>query len=247
MIGLYLALAACIYLLFGKGVSVHERVWGMLSLVIICITPLGSNNYTYQNLNNLFLTAPVTVYAFVKLYRRKYPEEKNELMFPWKAMVAALACMILVQSVGFHFGFVFRDGMDGTPRDIEITGATSVTGMRTTKENAEELGGLLAFMETEKTEGVRSIYFGDCPGISYLLQMPAAIGTTWPDLDSNPVAQFEESLLDLEERPVIIIRHIESESPAWIAKKEMLVDYITANQYDVSYQNNGYTVYQPVE
>ena len=48
MIGLYLAFVACGYLFFAKGVSEPERLWGMISLVVLCITPLGSNNYTYK-------------------------------------------------------------------------------------------------------------------------------------------------------------------------------------------------------
>lgn len=252
MIGLYLALAACIYLFVAKGVSSSEKLWGMLSLVILCITPLGSNNYTYQNLNNLFLTAPITVYAFVKWFRRRYPAEKKVLLFPSKAMVSALALMILIQSVGFHLVFVFRDGMDGTKRNTRIMEPKAVAGMKTTKINAKALSGLLVYMEKEhdadnsETE-IRAVYFGDCPGLAYLLRKPAAIDTTWPDLASYSLTQFEDSLASLEDRPVIIIRNVESDSEVWIAKKEVLQDYMSAKHYESAYENEGYTVYQPQE
>ena len=252
MIGLYLALAACIYLFVAKGVSSSEKLWGMLSLVILCITPLGSNNYTYQNLNNLFLTAPITVYAFVKWFRRRYPAEKKVLLFPSKAMVSALALMILIQSVGFHLVFVFRDGMDGTKRNTTIMEPKAVAGMKTTKINAKALSGLLVYMEKEhdadnsETE-IRAVYFGDCPGLAYLLRKPAAIDTTWPDLASYSLTQFEDSLASLEDRPVIIIRNVESDSEVWIAKKEVLQDYMSAKHYESAYENEGYTVYQPQE
>lgn len=252
MIGLYLALAACIYLFVAKGVSSSEKLWGMLSLVILCITPLGSNNYTYQNLNNLFLTAPITVYAFVKWFRRRYPAEKKVLLFPSKAMVSALALMILIQSVGFHLVFVFRDGMDGTKRNTTIMEPKAVAGMKTTKINAKALSGLLVYMEKEhdadksETE-IRAVYFGDCPGLAYLLGKPAAIDTTWPDLASYSLTQFEDSLASLEDRPVIIIRNVESDNEVWIAKKEVLQDYMSAKHYESAYENEGYTVYQPQE
>lgn len=252
MIGLYLALAACIYLFVAKGVSSSEKLWGMLSLVILCITPLGSNNYTYQNLNNLFLTAPITVYAFVKWFRRRYPAEKKVLLFPSKAMVSALALMILIQSVGFHLVFVFRDGMDGIKRNTMIMEPKAVAGMKTTKINAKALSGLLVYMEKEhdadnsETE-IRAVYFGDCPGLAYLLGKPAAIDTTWPDLASYSLTQFEDSLASLEDRPVIIIRNVESDNKVWIAKKEVLQDYMSAKHYESAYENEGYTVYQPQE
>ena len=247
MLGLYLAFAAAIYLLSAKAVSSSERLWGMVSLVILFITPLGSNNYTYQNLNNLFLTAPITLYAFVKWFRRKYPAEKRVLLFPIKAMLSALAFMILVQSVGFHLAFVFRDGMDGTKRDAVITQPKAVAGMKTTERNANALSGLLVYMEEEADEKQRAVYFGDCPGLAYLLSKPAAIDTTWPDLASYSFTQFEEGLASLKDRPVVIMRNIELDDAVWMDKKEMLQDYMSAKHYEMVYQNDGYTVYQPQE
>ena len=251
MIGLYLAFVACGYLFFAKGVSELERLWGMISLVVLCITPLGSNNYTYQNINNLFLTAPITVYAFVKWFRRRYPKEQRILHFPWKAMVAVLAIMILVQSVGFHMNFIFRDGMDGTPRDTKLLAPASVAGMMTTQTNAEDIGGLLAYLETEKEQqdesGIEAIFFGNCPGIPYLSQIPSAIGNSWPDLDSNSVDWMEEELMELKIRPLVVIRKIEPSSDSFVEKKEMLQDYMSVNHYDVIYENNGYAVYKPLE
>jgi len=249
MIGLYLALIACGYLLVAKGVSESERLWGMISLVVIVITPLGSNNYTYQNLNNLFLVAPVTVYAFVKLFRRRYKAEQRILHFPWKAMASVLAVMILVQSIGFHFNFVFRDGMDGTKRDTKMEAPESVEGMMTTQKNAEDLGGLLAYLKTEKEQrgDTEAIFYGDCPGLPYLSQIPSAIGNSWPDLDSNPVEWMEEELMGLTERPVVVIRKVEPSSDSFVVKKEMLQDYMSVNHYETVYENNGYTVYKALE
>ncbi len=252
MIGLYMGLFACAYLLFGKGVSNSERLWGMISLVVICITPLGSNNYTYQNLNNLFVVAPVTLYAFVKLFRRRYSVEVQPFMFPWKAMAAAMGAMILVQSIGFHLGFVFRDGMDGTPRDTVLTGNSTTTGMRTTQENAENLGGLISYIESLKeaeqaAELTEAIYYGDCPGLPFLLQIPSAIDSSWPDLDSFAISQMEENLMSLKEKPVIIMRKTEPTSASFVEKKELLQDYMSAKHYEVVYENDGYTVYQAVE
>ena len=258
MLGLYLALAACVYLLFGKGVSAHERLWGMISLVVLCITPLGSNNYTYQNLNNLFLTAPITIYAFVKLFRRRYQKEKQALAFPWKAMVAAIAFMITIQSIGFHINFVFRDGMDGTKRDTVLHEPAVVAGMKTTKENAENVGGLLVYIEKKKEaaqldselngkELTEAVYYGDCPGLSFLLQIPSALDSSWPDLDSFSVKQMEENLLSLEQMPLIIIRHTEPTSHSFTEKQEMLQDYMSVRHYEAVYENAGFSVYEPME
>lgn len=249
MIGLYLALAGGIYLLCARGLSASERMFGMVSLVILGITPIGSNNYTYQNLNNLFLTAPITLYAFVVWFRRNYPEDKKILLFPVKAMLASLGMMIVIQSTGFHLGFVFRDGMDGTKRDTKIAGPTAVAGMKTTKENAQNLSGLLTYMETMSVKDLENgaVYFGDCPGLAYLLTTSSAIDTTWPDLESYSVSQMENALALLKEAPLVIIRDVEYDSAAWIQKKELLQDYMSAKHYETVYENAAYTVYGPLE
>lgn len=245
MMGLYLALFACVYLLIGKGVSVQERLFGMVSMLIILITPLGSNNYTYQNINNLFVVAPITLYAFVKLFRRRYAAEKRVLHFPWKAMVAVLGGMILLQSAGFHSQFIFRDGMDGTPRDTMLRTPQVVANMWTTQKNAEDIGGLLAFMENETNK--EAVYFGDCSGLPFLTGIPAAIDSSWPDLESYAVSQFETELEELGTEPLVIVRNVEKESQAYVEKKEILHDYMSAKHYESVYENNGYTVYKPVE
>ena len=247
MIGLYLGLIACGYLLFGKGVSKSERLWGMISLVIIMITPLGSNNYTYQNLNNLFLTAPVTLYAFVKLFRRQYTVDVQFMVFPWKAMIAALGFMILVQSVGFHLTFVFRDGMDGTPRDTVLTGPFVAAGMKTTRKNAENLSGLMIYVSMEKEHIKEAVYFGDCPGLPFLLQVPSAIDSSWPDLDSFAIVQMEQNLMELKEEPAVIIQKVEPSSDSFVEKKELLLDYMNEKNYGISYENEMYIVYQSLE
>ena len=245
MMGLYLALFACAYLLIGKGVSVQERLFGMVSLVIILITPLGSNNYTYQNINNLFVVAPITLYAFVKLFRRRYGAEKRVLHFPWKAMVAVLGAMILLQSAGFHSQFIFRDGMDGTPRDTVLYAPRVVANMRTTQKNAEDIGGLLVFVESEESK--EAVYFGDCSGLPFLTGIPAAIDSSWPDLESYAVSQFETELENLIEEPLVIVRNVEKESSAYAEKQEILQDYMNAKHYESVYENDAYIVYKPVE
>lgn len=247
MMGLYLALIACVYLMLGKGVSLQERLLGMVSLVIISVTPLGSNNYTYQNINNLFVVAPVTLYAFVKLFRRRYSVEKRVLHFPWKAMAAVLGSMILLQSAGFHSQFVFRDGMDGVKRNTRAEAPQVIKGMYTTEANEADVGELLLYIEDNCGELTEAVYFGDCPGMTFLTGIPAAIDSSWPDLESYAAGQFEAELMNLSATPLVIMRNIEKDSDAYTQKKEILQDYMSVKHYERVFENNGYTVYKPLE
>lgn len=244
MIGLYLIWITGIHMIFSRKSSLEEKLFAILSLVIVAVTPLGSNNYTFQNLNNLFLAAPFGLYAFVKLYRRKIKKELwHQLEFPWKSVIAVLGFMILLQSIGFHSQFVFRDGMDGTDRDYKFESPAVVAGMKTTEDNGEELTALMKFAEERKWEEKKAIFYGDCPGLGFLLQMPTAIGSAWPDLDSYGYETFCKEIDQIEDKPVVIIRKQENMGEQAASKKEYLKKFMKENNYVNVYGSEIYTVY----
>ena len=244
MIGLYLIWIAAIYMLFSTKSSLEEKFWAVLVMVITVVTPLGSNNYTFQNLNNLFLTAPFAVYTYVKIFRRKVgPGILFQIGFPWKAMVAMLGAAILVQSVGFHSQFVFRDGMDGSKRNYIFENPKVLAGMKTTEKNGEALSGLFQYIEEKELGQEKVILYGDCPGLSFLLNMPFAIGTSWPDLASYPYETFVQDLQGLEEAPMVIIRNVSTGGEQSVQKKEYLTLFLNNNEYVNVYNNGIYGIY----
>ena len=244
MIGLYLVWIAAIYVLSSKRNSLEEKLWAVMTLVITVVTPLGSNNYTFQNLNNLFITMPFAFYTYVKIFRRKAGSGVlGQITFPWKAMVAMLWAVIMIQSIGFHSQFVFRDGMDGTPRDYKFTEPETLWGMYTTGANGEALQTLISYLEGKELQDKEIVLYGDCPGLSFLLDMPVAVGTSWPDLGSYPYETFVQDLENLEETPVVIIRNISATEEQSRQKKEHLMAFMNSNEYVNIYNNGTYGVY----
>lgn len=244
MLGLFLAWIAAIYFLGSAKTSLEEKLWAVLVLVILVITPLGSNNYTYQNLNNLFLAAPFTLYTFVKVFRYRRGEGLlSGLSFPWKAMVAAAGAMILMQSIGFHFTFSFRDGMDGTPRDYLLREPEVVAGMKTTAVNGKELQGLLRYIKEHIPQDSKLLLYGNCPGISFLAGRPVAVETSWPDLDSVSLSAFQRQVEEMEELPVIIIHAPVVETEWEVEKMRCVNEFMEKNQYTPAYSSESYTVY----
>lgn len=244
MIGLYLIWVAAIYMLVSNKNSLEEKLWAVMVLVITLVTPLGSNNYTFQNLNNLFITMPFAFYTYVKLFRRKAGVGMiSRITFPWKAMLAMLWAAIMIQSVGFHSQFVFRDGMDGTKRSYKFEEPKVLMGMRTTEGNGEALQTLLQYLEEKDMEQQEVILYGDCPGLSFLLDMPFAIGTSWPDLASYHYDTFVRDLERLEKAPMVIIRNVSTGGEQSVQKKECLTAFMNTNEYVNIYNNGTYGVY----
>lgn len=244
MIGLYLTWIAGIYVLVSAKNSLEEKLWAVVALVITLVTPLGSNNYTMQNLNNLFLVAPFTLYVYVKILRRRVGASIiSQIAFPWKAMLIMLGTVILIQSIGFHSQFVFRDGMNGTKREYCFEEPESLAGMRTTAANGEALMDMISYVEEKGLAQEEVLLYGDCPGISFILDMPFAIGTSWPDLASYSYEKFVSDLEELETAPVTIIRNIETGGEQSVEKKEYLLAFLSSRSYVNIYNNGTYAVY----
>ena len=244
MIGLYLIWIAAIYMLVSNKNSLEEKLWAVLVLVITAVTPLGSNNYTFQNLNNLFLTAPFGLYTYVKIFRRKAGAGIfSGITFPWKAMLVMIGAAILVQSAGFHGQFVFRDGMDGSKRSYRFEEPRVLAGMQTNETNGAAIQELIQYLDSKELTQEEVILYGDCPGLSFILQKPFAIGTSWPDLASYHYDAFVQDLEGLDLAPMVIIRNVNTGGEQSVRKKEYLTAFMNSNEYVNIYNNGTYGVY----
>ena len=160
--------------------------------------------------------------------------------------------------------------MDGTPREEKIltvssasqtdnvsdfarTPLAAIDGMYTNAYNAGTLIGLCEYT-AGRADIDSALYWGDCPGLAYILRLPMAIDTAWPDLESYTVDDFKSDLEDLAEDrygnsadehqyAVICRRSYHAEAESTRVKEKMLFDYITENGMIPVYENEEYTVY----
>ena len=208
---LLMAIAAAVYCLLRRQVCTEKKILAMIVLVQIFVTPLGSNNNLYPIINNLFLVIPFLLW--VACDWSLTDGEQTALGFAWKAPFAMLIVFVLVQSIGFHQNFVFRDGIQGERRTMCITAPAKAANVYTGQDNGELLQELAVFVEKEKLSGRDLITYGELPGLGYLLDMPSALSTFWPDLDSYRMVEYERDMAQIEsnvkqgddETPVIIL------------------------------------------
>lgn len=259
MMALFLSLITDVYAVVGIGKRLKKSnngngidkdrtkfVLAVMSLIIIAIAPLGSNNSTYQNLNNMFLVMPITVVLSADMIKKISSLGRRFVTFPIGIMVYAVLLCLLVQSFGFNMKFVFRDGMRGEARDTQIEKLVSLKGMYTNRERAESLEGLGEYIETIHPDAM--VLFGDCPGLTYIFGVPSALFTSWADLDSNPVEMIDEDLQKIsvmqDENIPVIIRKTELSGIHSAEKLDIIMDFIAENDYMAVYDNSEYTVYR---
>ncbi|WP_026506450.1 hypothetical protein [Butyrivibrio sp. MC2013] len=225
-----------------------ERIMALTSLLVIIITPLGSDNYTFPLINNLFIVMPVTLTQIRRLLRRVSADSSREpLHYPWKAVLLSLLLVLYVQAGLFKLGFAFGDGDDGAVRNATSSIIPAAKGMVSSRARIDELDSLYSFLESEDLLDHKLLQFGDAPGLSFLFGMEPAIETTWPTLSSNSVEFFDRQLLEAEGDIVIITRRDLGEvvpgEDALGRKIGSMLDYIDDKGYNIVFGTDNLDVY----
>lgn len=266
---LILVILAGIYVLFSEKFTRNEKLLASMTLILMAITPLGSNNHLYPNMNNMFLVFPFGLSLFWRFLKELWNCEavvfgraENRIsLFPVRAMLGVFLGVMSLQCLLFGAVFTFRDGMSGQKRDTKIEKNAILKGMVTNAPLAEAVEELTAYVEGEGLSDKSVILYGQVPGLSYMLDMPPAISTSWPDLASYHYEVMAEDMAKLREpsaeRPLIILgisieRWIQGEELTETelayfkinAKWDMLYDHMMEQGYEKTFENSMFVVYQ---
>jgi hypothetical protein len=246
--------------------SQEEKLLAILLLIVIGITPLGSNNQLYPNINFLFLLAPFNFYGIYRFVSIGFQKENRSSFDALRIMTVIFTIAFLFQSILFGLQFVFNEGYQGEKRDTKIENNDIISRMLTTSSNAQTLQDLNDFIQMENLTGKSVLLFGRIPGISYFLKMPFAVSSSWPDLDSYPYETFKNEIDALQTPPVIIvdrnladwilgdttgsldfIEEYNKGSKQLQLKETLLKEYVQKNEYTLTYSNEDYGVFQEVK
>ena len=213
------------------------KAFAFAVLLTILLTPVGSNNALYPVVDNMFLTCPFAVRTAMVLLGRK----RLTAVYP-----ALLACfssvlfMLFIQGSLFHMNFALQDGYWGEERSFFTVKNDRSRGVATIEENARLIDDMTELSERYGLSGKTGIFYGNIPGLSYLLDIRSAITTIWPSLDTYSPAEFERDLSSVSgELPVVFI----SASCPKNKKYEALSAYMDENDYEKIYEDNGIAVY----
>ena len=241
------AIGLAFYILFAKTAKQIEKIIACMVLVVIAITPLGSNNALYPVYNNLFIVAP-----FVFAEGMKYIGKScNKLLWPTKIGLSVLAIVLMFQSVMFGWTFTFRDAGFTTGIDTTITGNRVLYGMRTTSERARQIEELSKYVYENDLCGRKVLLYGEIPFAVYALEMPSALSSSWADLDTVLNCKgMQEEIEAMEDTPVVIIaadRYNDLlNNPDTDNEKAILVaEYLRVNNYEETFRNDKFVVYLP--
>lgn len=252
---LLISIVISIWLMLSRRFNNDWKLIGCISLIIILITPLGSNNYIWPALNNLFFVAPLTAWIIYLKARwgRKYLDATRKVpLFSVKAMVSAAVIMFAIQAIGVGCAYVFLDGEDGSEPLYAIENNSVLKGMRTNASNADSLTELSTYFAANQDifgADRKLILYGNIPGISYYLDCPSALNTTWSDLASNPLEDMQAAISKIDAsdpatRPIVILGRGIYDCPDNSIKLDMINQFIDEYEYAQTFINAEFVIFE---
>ena len=201
------SLACGVYNLFAKSVPAPRKYLSLAVIVIILITPLGSNNGLYTVLNNLFFTAPFVIgeltFDFGKPLLAGIRENKKTKLwwgvFGFRALGLMFVTMALVTGMAFGVDFLFRDTAFVGGDFATVQNNPVIAGIRTDSKNASNLQEVNDYLEQNGLKNKEAICYGFIPGIFYVFEQRCALTHSWPGLDSFPTEELVRDLRAVSE------------------------------------------------
>lgn len=254
---LMLSILILLWALCSPKSSLLKRLYAVAGLVIVFITPLGSNNALFSNYNNLYFLAPVVLGSIMDLALVRNVKEKEGRRKIWRFSVLPIAfvsgllvLVVLFQTFMFHTFFVFGDvGITGEAKAV-VPGNDRLAGIYTTEANAKQIGELTAFFDEFDLKDKACIVWSHSPILYYALELDCAIGHTWPMLDSYAYAEFVGDLADNEEYPIVIYEaqyypDLLSDAEELDDKTYWISELLDEGEYQEVFRNQYYVVCVP--
>lgn len=255
--GVFLLISAiilCVAVMLSKKMEAQDKLISLTVLIIIVMTPLGSNQGLYTGINNLFIVAAYLAGMICKYFKKEELEDEKREGFIW-SLTSIKLCMTLVimaslmQAFLFGADFIFREEPFFNGDFVTITNNDVVGGVRTGKENAESFQELSDFIYSNGLKGQPAIFYGNAPMLSYALSMPCAISHSWPDLDSYTLNELKMDMENLKKQPVIVYNCTEKDYfnqdvvvDINSEKERLIYDYVKVQNYKEIFRNSHYVV-----
>ena len=219
-----MAVALSVFQMMDRQAGRERKLLAVFVLLTLFLAGLGSNNYIYSNINNLFLVLPCFVWMLACFLR----ERRHILYFPFQAAAVSLVLLLMVQALPFGGKFVYEEASGARDVGTRITDIPVLRGMRTGEQRATQFQSLYDYLQDTGRAHRECILYGNIPGIAYYMELTPAINA-WGDLRSYSYDTMKEDMDRLagecqsgREFPLVIL---ESVWASYLEEPEGAADY----------------------
>jgi hypothetical protein len=245
---LYLALG---YRLWASEAAV-EKLIAALSLIVLVVSPLGSDNGLINAVYGMWLAIPFAVMiAFERI------QALVQVPF-YQRPSLALAIIVLgaIPMVALDSAYVstYRDSADRSLMNSSID-SPFFRGVLTTPERAQVVEELMVELPTHVERGDDLLIHGDCTLVHLLTDTRPVLGTTWNG--AYTPMEFAERLGELEQGgtrwPVVLLSKGSCRNRDWPkafsaweterVKRHVLTEYLARRQYRLLWENSFFEIW----
>lgn len=251
-----LTMAIAFVKLIRKDVEIAEKLVGIIVVLIIFISSIGSNNGTYSSLNNLFFAAPYTlcnVYLFVCETKDIVVKKVSLSVMPIKAMLVAVVLFFGYQTMMFGYTYFYAEAEGAKNVVATVEDIPLLEGIKMSPERAEEITVAYEYVQAQGIADRESIHVGHRPSIAYYLQLAPAFNS-WPSLHSYHLDQMTRDVEVLqgqinrgEVKPPVIITATSYPDYDIDEKWTLLLDFMEVNGYERTLEVGEFVFYEAVQ
>ena len=249
----YLMMLFAAYVIFSgfKEFSEADKLLAGLVILLILVTPIGSNNGIVLTFNNLFIAMPWFICTCLKAFGKP-------VLAAAGSVIAAFCAVCFVRFAIFGANYVFVDAQPAVNTDHTIDAPATLKGVRMSEERAAAVSGLYEYVSDKNLYGNSEIItYGFIPSLSFYLQMPPAFNS-WPDLESysedvmrKDVGEYIQIANDGNgELPLIVVSSGYSDYMAQAemtgnGKLDAIKELLWAGGYSSEYKNDMFEAFYP--
>jgi len=246
------------------------RLISFIALIILVITPLGSNNGLRNSVYGMYLAMPI-FYAYIFNMRKINVDiltESSNCLNQWKTRLNSeeiklirniLVVFFFTLSLVWSFIYTYLD----SPNRIEMRYSVDhprLRGIFTTKERAKVVQELLDVINKYVNEDDYVLAYNEIPMLHFLTKTRPYLYNCWPD--ASPSHQFRQ-MLDRAMRekakfPIVVMAKYDTSEFNWPSKKVALLDrspylenritvldFLKNNEYSTVWENDFFKILVP--
>lgn len=248
----------------------HYRLISFVALLILIITPLGSNNGLRNSIHSMWLPFPIA-FAYIFELRKigaKFETESNLNSTQWKIDLNSrelglfrnfLVTLFVVFSLVWSFAYTYRDSSNRIEMRYTVE-HPRLRGVFTTKERAKVVQELLDETSKYIKEDDYLLAYNSIPMLHFLTKTRPYLYNSWPD--SSPPYQFKQALAkaikEKTQLPILVRAKFNTREFYWPRKnivdttseiqnenRATIDDFINRNNYTLVWENDFFEILKP--
>ena len=231
----------------------EEKLAGIIVLLVMLVSSIGSSNGNLSSINNLFIVAPYTlwnIYQFIRYGKEKKISESTFSAWPIKGVLIGFLFILFIQCKFFGEYFFFVEGQGGQGMTAYVENNEKLKGIKMHPDRAAWLSSITDYIDSNDLNGSEVILYGHLPSLSYYLDLPPAFNS-WLSLMSYSVNQMQIDMEELQTEidegvvgmPLIITDAgylYTADDPKWA----LIEDFMSKNGYECTFFNGRFSLYE---